>query len=102
MNLLFVCNQNENRSKTAEELFKDRENVRSAGLFNKKPLTREQLSWADLVLVMEDRQRAEIGKRFQEYLQKRILSLDIPDVFAHNQPELKALIKEKVSVLLKP
>ena len=31
MKVLFICNQNENRSKTAEELFKNRYKTKSAG-----------------------------------------------------------------------
>jgi len=52
MNILFICNQNQNRSKTAEELFKDRFNTRSAGLYNEKPVTEKQISWADVIIVM--------------------------------------------------
>ena len=60
MNVLFICNQNENRSKTAEDLFKGKFKTKSAGLYNEKPLTEKQLSWANLVVVMEDGQRTEI------------------------------------------
>ena len=35
-------------------------------MFNDKPLTAEQLGWADVVIVMEDKQREEIAKRFPE------------------------------------
>ena len=96
MNVLFVCNQNENRSKTAEFLFKDRFNTKSAGLFNNL-LTEEQLKWANLVFVMEEFQRTEISKRFpKEYLKKRILCLDIPDYYYFNQPELVDILKVKI------
>lgn len=100
MNVLFVCNQNQNRSKTAAELFKDRFKTKSAGLYNEKPLSKKQLSWADTVIVMEDNQRSEIAKRFPElYMQKRILSLDIPDTFHFNQPKLICLLKSKINNL---
>lgn len=89
MKVLFICNQNQNRSKTAEELFKDRFETRSAGLYNEKPVTKEQLEWADTVVVMEDEQRSEIAKRFPDvYLKKRIISLNVADVYFYNQPEL--------------
>ena len=101
MKVLFICNQNRHRSKTAEELFKDRFQTKSAGLFNEKPLTKEQLSWADIVVVMEDEQRKEISKRFpKEYLQKRIISLGVSDVYGYNQPELVDVLKEKINHLL--
>jgi len=101
MRLLFVCNQNQNRSKTAEELFKDKYNTKSAGLYNEKPLTKKQISWADTIVVMEEDQRKEIAKRFpKEYMQKRILSLNIPDTYNYNQPELVNLLKSKIKVLV--
>jgi len=100
MKVLFICNQNENRSKTAEELFKDKFKTKSAGLYNKKPVNEKQLSWADIIVVMEDSQRADIAKRFPKiYMQKRILSLDIPDVYHYNQPELVNALKSKISNL---
>ena len=96
MRVLFICNQNKNRSKTAEELFKDKFQTKSAGLYNEKPVTEKQLSWADVIVVMEDTQRAEIAKRFpKQYMQKRILSFDIQDVYYYNQPELVNILKSK-------
>ena len=97
MKVLFVCNQNKNRSKTAAELFKGRFQTKSAGLFNDKPVSASVLEWADTVIVMEDSQRSELAKRFpKQYIQKRIISLDIPDVYQYNQPELIKLLKAKV------
>ena len=97
MNILFVCNQNQNRSRTAEKLFKDRFKTKSAGLFNEKPLNEKQISWADTVFVMENKQRTEIAKRFpKQYMQKRIISLNIPDVYHFNQPELQKILKTKI------
>jgi len=98
MNILFVCNQNKNRSKTAAEIFKDKFNTKSAGLYADKPISENELSWADLVFVMEDFQRTEISKRFPEsYLKKQIISLDIPDIYHYNQPELVEVLKKKLT-----
>jgi len=100
MKILFICNQNQNRSKTAENLFKNKFETKSAGLYNNKPVTKRQLSWADTIIVMEDAQRKEIAKRFpQEYMQKKILSLDIQDIYQFNQPELSSLLKSKMNEL---
>src|SRR3989338_8471254 len=100
MKVLFVCNQNKNRSKTAELLFKEKFETKSAGLFSKCPLSERQLSWADVVVVMEDSQRREISKRFpKQYLLKRILSLGIPDIYRADQPELISALKKKINVL---
>ncbi|MDP3734578.1 MAG: phosphotyrosine protein phosphatase [Nanoarchaeota archaeon] len=96
--ILFICNQNKNRSKTAETLFKAQFQTKSAGLYNKKPVNKRQLSWADVVMVMEDQQRNEIAQRFpQQYLQKRILSLDIPDVYNYGDPKLIKQLKNKIN-----
>ncbi len=100
MKVLFICNQNQNRSKTAEEVFKGRFKTKSAGLYNTEPVTKKELSWADVIMVMEEAQRAEIAKRFpKQYMQKRIISLDIPDVYHFNQPELIEVLKSKVDSL---
>ncbi len=101
MKVLFVCNQNQNRSKTAEELFKGRFATLSAGLYNERPVTEKQIDWADVIVVMEDDQRAELAKRFPKlYLQKQIVSLDIPDAYSYQQPDLVLLLKSKVAEVL--
>ena len=103
MRVLFICNQNQNRSKTAEELFKDRFQTKSAGLYNEKPVTEKQISWADIIIVMEYSQRSEIAKRFpKHYIQKHIISLDIPDTYHYNQPELVEVLKNKMNELFQP
>lgn len=97
MNVLFICNQNKNRSKLAERLFQDKFNTKSAGLYNQKPLNQKQLSWADVVVVMEEEQRGEVEKRFPQLsVQKRILSFDIPDVYNYDNIELKKHLESKV------
>ena len=101
MKLLFICNQNENRSKTAEEIFKNKFETKSAGLYNKKQVDEKQLSWADKVIVMEDEQRSEIARRFpKQYIKKQIISLEIPDVYNYNNPALIRILKSKSNDLL--
>ena len=81
-------------------IFKGKFKTKSAGLYNEKPVTAKQLSWADTVIVMDEEQRREVAKRFpKQYMQKRILSLDIPDVFHYNQPELINILKSKINNL---
>ena len=100
MNVLFICNQNKHRSKTAEEIFRTRFNTRSAGLYNEEPVSQDQLAWADVVVVMEDAQRTELAQRFpMMYLKKRIVSLDIPDIYSYKQPELIAALNSKIARL---
>ena len=101
MNILFICNQNKNRSKTAEELFKTTYNTKSAGLYSDKPVNRNQLQWADLIVVMEDEQRIELVKRFpDEVMKKRVISLNIPDYFSYGSPELIDHLRMKMGELI--
>lgn len=101
MNVLFICNQNIHRSKTAEYVFKDRFVTRSAGLYNNHPVTNEELLWADLVIVMEDQQRTELAQRFpRQYLQKQIISIDIPDIYCYNQKELVELLESRMNTIV--
>lgn len=70
-------------------------------------MTKKELEWADVVFVMEEEQRHELAKRFPaEYLRKRILNLDIPDIYTFNQPILAKLLERKVrdydGLLVKP
>ena len=100
MRILFICNQNENRSKTAEEIFKDRFETKSAGVYNERPVTKRQMKWADVIVFMEDSQRKEITQKFPEIcIQKKVLTLNIPDVYHYNQPELIGILNSKVNKL---
>jgi len=102
MKLLFICNQNQHRSKTAEDIFKEKFEVKSAGLFNSNPVTKEQIDWAEIIIVMENFQRAEIARRFpKEYMKKRIISLDIPDIFLRGDPELIKILENRMEKLTK-
>jgi len=103
MNILFICNQGRNRSRTAAQLFRGPFQTESAGLYCRQPVTARQLAWADLIIVMEDRHRTEIARRFpQIYLRKQILALDISDVYRHGQAELVQLLNAKMTELLQP
>jgi len=103
MKILFICNQNQNRSKTAEKLFRGRFKTRSAGLYNKKPVTKKELAWADLIVVMEGAQRTELSKRFPSmYMQKRILSLDVDDIYSYNDNKLVSILETKMAEIVGP
>jgi predicted protein tyrosine phosphatase len=101
MNVLFICNQGKNRSKTAAELFAGRFQTGSAGLYSDPSVTQKQLAKTDVVVVMEDKHRIEIAKRFPStYVQKQILVLDIPDIYRYGQPALVQLLKSRIAKLL--
>ena len=101
MNILFICNQGRNRSKTAAQLFSGRFRADSAGLYGDTPVTESQLAQADVIVVMEEKHRTEIAERFpQVYMKKRILVLGIPDIYRYGQPELVRLLQVRMSRLL--
>jgi len=102
MKVLFICNQNKNRSKTAEKIFNKKFKTKSAGLYNGNLVNKEFLIWSDIVFVMEEKQRAEIGRRFpKQYLIKKIISLNIPDIYSYDQPELIEILKLKMKDFLR-
>jgi len=54
--------------------------------------------WADIVLVMEKVHRNKASKKYKKLLKdKRVVVLDIPDIYECMQPELIGLLKAKVS-----
>lgn len=97
-NLLFVCSQARNRSRTAAELA---ENAKYAGIFSrKKPVTSGLLKWADEIYVFEEIQLRYLLENFPSLVsEEEIINLKIPDRYRYNQPELKELLKEKVGHL---
>ncbi|MEW5704402.1 MAG: phosphotyrosine protein phosphatase [Pseudomonadota bacterium] len=105
MKILFVCTANKLRSPTAEAVFAEYPGleVRSAGLDPQapKPLTAELVAWADRLLVMEQRHRDVVRKRFRQELDARpVIVLGIPDDYEFMQEELVTLLKERVPQFL--
>ena len=83
------------------QAFRNRLDVRSAGVSEKsrRQVSVEDLSWADLVIVMERRYKSRILGTFQDH--PPIVSLDIPDEFGYMEEELIKLIREGVEFHLK-
>ena len=99
--LLFLCNQNRLRSPTAEKVFSENPqlDVKSAGVDNDAsvPVNLELLEWAEIIFVMEKRQRNIIHKKFKDiYRNKRIVCLYIPDDYEYMDPDLIQLLKERL------
>jgi predicted protein tyrosine phosphatase len=104
--ILFVCTANVDRSRTAEDLYRDdpRYEVRSAGTapFAAQPLTRENLQWADRVFVMSERHDGHaslIRMRFPG-AKCPIVDLDIEDRWRRGDPELVRRILKRVKSYL--
>jgi len=103
--ILFVCGRNQWRSPTAEEIYRrdPRLQVRSAGVSpsSRQRVTEKTLAWATLVLVMERKHAERIRQQFA-YLDELppISSLNIPDDFPFMDPELIALLRERIEPFL--
>ena len=104
MNILFVCSRNRLRSPTAECIFFDTSgiNVRSAGTAKDAeiPISRDDVNWADLIVVMERHHRKSILEKFRT--QTKIVTLGISDNFEFMDPNLIEVLQEKVTPYLEP
>ena len=77
--------------------------VRSAGTekWARVPLSNEIILWADLIFVMEEKQKVIINSVYADSSKnKRIIILDIPDNYYYMESELVELIKTKVAPYL--
>lgn len=62
------------------------------------PLTAELVGWPDLIFVMEKAHRSKLQRRFRAALAgKRVICLDVPDIFAFMQPTLGRLLETEVN-----
>jgi len=60
------------------------------------------IEWADIILVMEKSHRNKISTKYQALLKgKRLVVLNIPDIYERMQPELIQLLKAKVAKILR-
>lgn len=98
--VLFVCSANKQRSATAEDYFYYRypeHEFKSAGTNHKiceqegtTPLTEELIEWSDIVICMEEKHRTIIKKHSKT--KKKILVINIPDIYKYNDPILLDLL----------
>lgn len=98
-NVLFVCTANELRSPTAEELFRKNKDigVKSAGTspFANQQIDRNIIDWSDLIIVMENHHMKKILEIVPS-IEDKIVVLNIPDIYARNDPKLIQILKKKV------
>ncbi len=90
------------RSPTAERVFFDTPgiNVRSAGTAKdaENPIARDDIEWADLILVMERHHRKNILEKFRT--RTKIITLGIPDHYEFMDPDLIEVLQAKVTPYL--
>lgn len=93
LKILFVCSMNQWRSPTAEKVYADKPLLltRSCGTNKKarKTVNSDDLKWADIVLVMEQKHRQRLmAEHSSEMRFKELHVLDIPDNYKFMDPEL--------------
>ena len=95
------------RSPTAADIVASWDGVESdfAGLSNDadEKLSSEQIDWADVIVVMETRQKKRLTGLFASRLaHKRVMVLGIPDRYTFMQPELVRLMTPKLQLIWGP
>ncbi len=105
MNLLFVCSENRLRSPTAEAVFSRYPGVQAIGAGTNADaealVSGDLIIWADIIFVMEKTHRNKISQKYRALLQgKRLVCLDIPDIYDYMQPELVRLLEARVAKYL--
>ncbi|HET7875686.1 MAG TPA: phosphotyrosine protein phosphatase [Methylomirabilota bacterium] len=105
MRLLFVCTGNVVRSPAAEVVMRQigqgAHETRSAGIspFCLRPVSGEDVRWADVVAVMEDDHGAFIAERWPKAAPK-IRVLGIEDRYHRDDPALLAALESRLWGLL--
>lgn len=92
-NVLFVCGKARMRSPTAADIVRGWPGYKAdfAGLSNDADeiVSSELVDWADIIAVMEPRQKKRLAALFGNRLAHKKLSvLGIPDQYAYGDPEL--------------
>jgi protein-tyrosine phosphatase len=104
-NVLVLCGRNKKRSRTAETVFKNdtRFGIRSAGLSAKsdRKVTENDLRWADLVLIMEHKQRGKLLSLFPGLELPPVEVLQVADEYTYMEPALVDILTEKINWQLK-
>lgn len=99
--ILFVCSRNQQRSLTAETIFKSEPawDVRSAGTEDgaRIKVTAGHIDWADVIGVMEKRHKERLRQKYPEELAaKPCICLFIADDYEFLDPKLIELLHEKM------
>jgi predicted protein tyrosine phosphatase len=104
--VLFICGKNRCRSPTAEVVIGRLPGVQadSAGVRKDADVvvSREQVAWAELVVLMENRYRKPLQNLVGNALRDcRVVSVDIRDDYEFMDEALVALLLERVPPLLR-
>ena len=101
--VLFLCTANSERSPTAEDLLRDspRYEALSAGIHPaaNRVVGQDLVDWADVIFVMSEKldRHATMLEMSFDLSGTRVVDLDIPDIYPRGSPELKQLLRERLS-----
>jgi len=101
-NLLFVCSRNKWRSLTAETIYKNSSeyDVKSAGTEDSAriKINSKLIVWAEIIFVMEKKHKEKLLEKFpNEISKKKVIVLDIPDIYKYMDKELIEEIQTSIS-----
>lgn len=101
-NVLFICGKARRRSPTAADILAGWTGFHTdfAGLSNDADeiLTHEHIEWADIIFVMERKQKSRLLSKFKSISSGlKLISLDIPDIYSAHDPELVKLLNKKLT-----
>jgi predicted protein tyrosine phosphatase len=103
LNILFICNQGENRSRTAAEIWvkiHPDHQVMYTGFYNKFKV--ELLDWADKIIVFEIQHEYELKAIDYKYW-KKSYNILINDIYNYNSSKLKEILYKKLKLIeIKP
>ncbi|MEM8792115.1 MAG: phosphotyrosine protein phosphatase [Pseudomonadota bacterium] len=98
--LLFICGKGRARSPTAAQIFSRDGLATDFGGISRDAddaLSADQIEWADVIFVMEQRHRTRLGDAFGRMLDgKRVINLAIRDRYSFMADDLIYELKQKV------
>ena len=97
--VLFVCSAGILRSATAARMYAHKYNTRACGSehYALIPISDNLVTWADEIVFVNEENYGNVEHRydFTSFSNKRIMILDIPDMYEHMHPELIKAFKEQ-------
>lgn len=106
-NVLFVCGKARMRSPTAADVLARWPDINTdfAGLSRDADefLVPQHLDWADIIFVMEHKQKKRLRDRIgQQAGGLKLISLDIPDKYKAHEPALVDILVQKLTTHFGP
>jgi predicted protein tyrosine phosphatase len=99
--VLFVGDRREQRCQTAAQLFTGTPGTKvqyaCIGSSARHPLSEDELDWAHLIFVMDERTRERLDTRFGETIHgKRVVNLGLPVELEHLDLRLVEMLRSRV------